>query len=130
MAATHPRRFRRLVGVVLVCYWTALLVSTHVPLPEGTLSGGSDKLAHFAAYAGLAFLLGLWISVGRAMRARHYLGAFGVVTAYGIIDELLQTPVGRDTDPYDMLADGVGGAIGLALLFVTLHVWDRFRPTA
>lgn len=124
---TRPPRSRRLLGFTLICYWIALFVSTHVPLPESTFPGQSDKLAHFAAYALLAFLFGLWVSSLQRMRARNYVFVFALMAAYGIVDELLQTPVGRDTDRYDMLADCIGSIVGLVALFVTLQMCGRSR---
>ena len=52
----------RWVGVVLVFYWIQLFILTHIQLPQGLrIRPGMDKLVHFGAYTGLAFLLGLWI---------------------------------------------------------------------
>ena len=49
------------VGAALAVYWIGLFIGTHVPLPQGALPGSSDKLAHLAAYAGLAVLLAVWL---------------------------------------------------------------------
>lgn len=122
-----PPRYRRWILLVLAIYWIALFIGTHVPLGEVEgLPEHSDKGMHFGAYAGLAFLLGLWIGAGRPMRWRHYLAAFGIVAAYGILDELLQIPLeSRSGDPYDLLADCIGATIGLAALFAVRTVFGR-----
>lgn len=126
--ADSAPRYRRWLFVVLAIYWIALFISTHVPLSEVEgLPEHADKGMHFGAYAGLAFLLGLYLGAGRPMRWRRYLAAFGIVIGYGVLDELLQIPLeSRSGDPYDLLADAIGAAIGLGALFVVRTVLDRF----
>ncbi len=86
---------------------------------------GSDKLAHFGAYAGLAFLLTLWISASRMLRVKQYLWLFAFVAVYGVVDELLQAPVGRTVDPLDCLADWTGAAAGLVVFFAARSLAGR-----
>lgn len=103
----------------LVLYWTALFISTHTPMPDTPdFPHNIDKVAHFVAYAGLAFLLGLWFAVTRPISFRDYVVVFGVTVVYSIADELLQAIpfLHRTADPWDVLADWVGSAIGLVLL--------------
>ena len=121
-------RYRRWILLVLAVYWITLFIGTHVPLGEVEgLPEHSDKGMHFGAYAGLAFLLGLWIGAGRPMRWRHYLMVFGIVAAYGLLDELLQIPLeSRTADVYDFIADCIGATIGLGALFVVRTVFSRF----
>jgi VanZ family protein len=67
------------------------------------------KLAHTAEYAILAALL--W----RALR--NELAALGVAVAYAGTDEFHQTFVrGRHGSPVDVAIDGIGAALGLAIL--------------
>ena len=122
-----PPRYRRWLFLALAIYWIALFISTHVPLGEVEgLPEHSDKGMHFGAYAGLAFLLGLYIGAGKPMRWRHYLLTFGIVAAYGVVDELLQIPLeSRSADPYDLLADCIGATIGLGALFIVRTVLGR-----
>ena len=115
----------RLSGFVLAVYWTALFIGTHVPLPAGTLPGDSDKLAHLAAYAGLAFLLGMSVSLRGTGMVRTCVIAFAVVAVYAVIDELLQIPVGRNADFYDCLADWIGAVLGIASVLVGQAIWRR-----
>ena len=53
---------RRAATVVLAVYWLTLVTATHWPLrflPRDKPLLASDKLLHFSAYAGLAFLLSM-----------------------------------------------------------------------
>ena len=114
-------RYRGAVVLVVACYWVALFIGTHVPLDlDEDLPRGSDKLAHFAAYAGLAFQLGLLLAVTGPLKLRQYALVAAVTGVYGVLDELLQIPVGRTADVHDLLADWAGIGLGLAVLFI-LH---------
>lgn len=118
------------MNLLLIVYWTALFVGTHIPLPQGALPGESDKLAHFVAYAGLAFLLALRVSTARRITARHALLIVLLVSGYAAVDELLQTPVGRQADMRDWGADVVGVLIGLGVFWGARAVWSAWsrRP--
>lgn len=122
---TLRRRFRLVAASALGIYWVALFVGTHIPLDEETMPGGSDKLLHFVAYAGLAYLLALWQSVRGPMTAGRYAAALGLLALYAPLDELLQGPVGRDPDIGDCLADWAGACAGLLALHLTSRVWNR-----
>lgn len=109
-------RAKRFASAVLCCYWLTLFISTHIPLPQmERLPKFSDKLMHFGAYGGLAFLLSLWLSSRGPWTKRSALTVVGVVAIYGICDELLQIPVNRTADVADYLADMVGAISGTAL---------------
>ena len=116
----------RLVTLMLAVYWIALATSTHVPeLPSVSVRYG-DKMAHYTAYAGLAFLLSWAWTTRRAYFPKGLLFAFGVATVYGAIDELTQIPVpGRCGEWYDWLADSVGAVTGIGL-FWGLDALRRF----
>jgi VanZ family protein len=84
----------------------------------------SDKLMHFGAYGGLAFLLSLWLSSRGSWTKRSALLVLGVVAIYGICDELLQIPVNRSAEPADYLADMLGACAGTAVFTaVREQVW-------
>lgn len=134
MSESRPSdRWRQVVTIALVLYWAALFIGTHIPQPDlGDLPEHSDKVLHFAGYAGLAFLLGLHVAIRRGrMRWRDYLVVFGITAIYGIVDELLQLipALNRHGDVYDALADWCGGIIGLVVLFVLLRAWPRLADT-
>lgn len=96
----------RLVLIVMLglVSWLAL-----APKPPPELSTGWDKLNHLLAFAALAV-----VSVMAFARARWRIAA-GLL-AYGGLIEVLQsfTPT-RVAEPVDLLADGLGIAIGLLL---------------
>ena len=138
--AAFLARFRRATAVVLVCYWLAMFLGTH--WPNFSLQGypqHTDKVLHFSAYGGLAFLLALWLWLKQADPAsrrpghlliergplRAGLWIMGLIVVYSIFDEVSQIPVGRDCDYKDALADWVGGIIGLSAFAVCRPVLDR-----
>ena len=52
-------RYRKWIVAVVVCYWIAIFIGTHLPqIPKG-IEGVSDKFLHFGVYAGLGGLLAL-----------------------------------------------------------------------
>jgi VanZ family protein len=109
---------RRGLAVLLIAYWLAMFVATHVPrVPQQlSLMPGGDKSQHLIAYAGLAFLIGIRQSVGDSLGRKRAMFVFGIVALYGVIDELTQIPVGRTADVNDWLADVTGAGAGLGLL--------------
>lgn len=118
-AAQH--RFKFWVLVLLVIYWGALFIGTHIPMPQlGAAPSYSDKILHFLAYAGLAFLLGYYRSISAPLKLKELTIIFGTVCLYGAIDELLQMVPGinRTGDLYDLLADACGALCGLAILLI------------
>ena len=59
LLASRAVKFR----VALVVYWLALIAATHYPsvrLPEQVPN--SDKIVHFAAFGGLAFVCWLFVT--------------------------------------------------------------------
>lgn len=79
---------------------------------------GMSKLGHLVIFGILAFFIVL--AAGR--RRYGYLIAFIVVVAYASLDEFHQafTP-GRDPSPVDVIIDGTGALLALALSYVTFR---------
>ena len=101
-------RFRR-------AFWQALFVLLFIvistlalsPAPPAGLSTGWDKANHALAFAALAFS-------GRFAWTRRPWPLAIALLAYGGAIELLQMHIpNRDGDWHDLLADGVGIALGL-----------------
>lgn len=112
---TRPRR--PLLRWLAALAWAALIFaqsSLSDPPGSGLLDlPHGDKIAHAVSFGVLAGLL-TWAS-GRPLPGAT------LATLYGAGDELHQrlTP-GRSPDPLDLLADGVGAALGaLAVAFLT-----------
>jgi VanZ family protein len=85
-----------------------------------------DWLHHGTAYAGLAMVVVRALAGGRlrAVGTASLVGAWAFATAYGFTDEWHQSFVpGRTADPRDLLADGVGAALGLGLV----RAWSIIR---
>lgn len=79
----------------------------------------SDKFLHIAAYAPLGVLVLRALTGGRlaAITWPRALAAVALSVLYGLTDEIHQLYVpGRTADPLDLLADGVGAALGAAAL--------------
>ena len=109
--------FRRLLVVVLVLYWVALFLGTHVP-GDAVDSKLNDKLLHFGAYAGLAALL-MWTISPQRHAFSVTLAALAGLSLYGLIDELLQIPIAsRNCDPVDLMADVAGCVSGLIVYWL------------
>jgi VanZ family protein len=88
-----------------------------------------DWLHHGTAYAGLAMVVVRALAGGRrpAVGAATLAGAWTIAILYGVTDEWHQSFVpGRVADPRDLLADGVGAALGLAVV----RAWSIIRPSS
>ena len=103
----------RLATVLLSGYWCLLFIATHIPKPPSIHFQHADKIFHFLAYAGLAFLLAWSLPTNHRHRYLNVLLAALIAMSYGVIDECLQIPVGRTADFYDWMADSVGAIAGL-----------------
>lgn len=93
--------------------WT-LAIAIGCALPGDTLPDSEllaqDKLLHLVAFAGFAVL---WLGVYE--RAVGRIVAWGL--AFGVAIETYQhlAPIGRRFDPFDLVADAAGLAVGLLL---------------
>ena len=103
----------RLATILLSGYWCLLFIATHIPKPPSIHVQHIDKVFHFLAYAGLAFLLAWSLPTIPRHRILNILLAAFIAMSYGVIDECLQIPVGRTADFYDWLADSLGAVSGL-----------------
>lgn len=117
-AAGLSPAWRRWYLQCLPAYWVFLFLVTHFPklqLPGAPPS--SDKVLHFVAFGGLAFLFWRFLEA-QGMRMTPRVVAFSavVLVIYAAIDEYLQQFVGRSTDLEDFLADVGGIVIALAVL--------------
>jgi VanZ family protein len=117
-------RFLRRWGPALL--WTAVLfaASSRPSLPVD-LHSGTDKLAHFAAYAVLGVLLGR----AQALSGIAVAWAILIGVMIGGLDELYQSTVpNRHADVGDWLADSAGVVTGVRLYHVWRRRHDRDRP--
>ena len=97
---------------VLIAIWIVLAIITHIPVPQSAPDfRGIDKMIHLIAY----FPLGLLLPNCRVRGCRCGGVCLLIIALYGILDELLQIPVGRTASVFDWMADVVGASLGLAM---------------
>jgi len=102
--------------LLVVITWLALS-----PAPPKTINTGWDKANHALAFASLAFsaVWALW------QRPRQWPVLAAALLAYGVGIEIAQSFLPpREADWHDVLADGVGIALGL------LAAWPITTRTA
>ena len=132
MSFCDTKWLRRWSGVVLLVYLTALITGTHLPHPEDLISlKGNDKLLHFGAYFGLAFLMATRLWTLRPVTWRATLAIGCLVALTGVVDELTQMLPGinRQCEFRDWLADLAGAVCGLLVWQLCRRVLTR-RETA
>jgi VanZ family protein len=106
----HIRRAASIVSLALavtIAYFS-LVAPGDAPAPHI-----SDKIRHFAAYLTLAIPVTIWIGPGRFI-------AVIVTTLIGVGLEIAQAivPTGREASIGDALANGLGAAAGVALVWI------------
>jgi VanZ family protein len=100
----------------------ALSSMSRPPIPEQLIFWQSDKLLHALAYLGLGALAAFGLWPARAWRSR--LAAWGLAVSYGALDELHQRLVpGRSCSGWDLLADALGAALGVACVAALATRW-------
>jgi VanZ family protein len=105
---TRPPRIALLAWSLTAAYWVGIFYLTHIPPLRVPRTRVSDVHAHFAAYAVLAAML-LWSLryTNLSPRAAAWWVVF-IGLLYGVVDEVLQIPVGRICSMRDWLADATG----------------------
>jgi len=116
-------------AAIATAWAVAVLVTSLQPASGGGLPPtgpfgllGSDRWVHAAGYGVLTALVA-WATVPTT--ARRYLGAFGVVSGYGCLVELLQVPLATRTgDPVDALANAAG-TVAVLVAWYAFGLSDR-----
>ena len=88
----------------------------------------SDKVLHLGAYALLGMTVFRALADARFERLTPGLAMWAILFCilYGVSDEFHQSFVpGRTPDAKDLIADGVGAALGAAALLILKAVWMR-----
>lgn len=120
-------RYRRALLVCLGIYWLLAVAATHLPMPQvPSAPSHTDKLVHFAMYAGLAGLLLLTLTARDSVfSSQRLLRVWLVCVAYGGLDELSQIPLpSRSGDWADFATDAVGSLAGIGVVLL----WRRIFP--
>jgi VanZ family protein len=118
-------RRQKLTIISLLLYWPGVFILAHIPIPQLVYKARvSDKSLHFLAYLVLVFLL--WFAINPNKKVNWRKAAVWwvlfVVVWYGVVDEWLQSYVGRTCDIMDFFADLVGTLAGL-ILFSFFTFW-------
>jgi VanZ family protein len=113
---------------MLVLYWAALAVATHLPAVVVPRTRLTDKSIHFFAFFGLSVLLGAAWASRRPWGLQAALSVVTTIAVYAALDELTQGLIpGRYPDLRDWYYD-VGGAVaGVVLLSLGNAVWQLVR---
>ena len=110
---------RKISLITLALYWPALIIFAHMPVPASVRAAHvSDKCLHFLAYLVLTFLVWFSIKPQKKVNWRKlpvWLIFFGL-TAYGAIDEVVQSFIGRNCDVMDLVTNITGILFCLLLL--------------
>lgn len=114
-------KFRKNAALTaLVLYWGLILTLTSLPQANMPNVQTNDKVSHFLAYLGLAFLLYAYLRLRRGFNSdKKKLIIIVIATAslYGALDELHQLFVpGRSADVIDWIADTLGAIAGIILI--------------
>lgn len=120
-------QIQTLIRIGLVVYWVGLFVGTHVPTVPTGVAAVNDKLLHYLAYGGLAFLLAADGGARGRFSWRRAALLLGGIACYGILDELLQIPVDRTADVHDWIADVLGAVCGLTAYALVFFATMRFH---
>lgn len=115
-------RARRLWQVLLLLLMLAVCALAFAPHPPPALDTGWDKRNHLLAFGSLAFVaeLAFWPATRRPLKVLLGLLAFG-----GFI-EIVQSQIPeRSAEWADLLADGLGIAIGLAAIAALARLGRR-----
>jgi VanZ family protein len=120
MAYLHEPRVRAAFFVLWCFGWVVISVTLLAPLPV-PMPGGSDKLAHFGAFAGIAFAA---VSFCHSPRRLALLAL--LTSAGGVLLEYAQAFVPyRSFDVQDAVADVLGAGAGYVLALFVLQFLIR-----
>ncbi|MCO6042559.1 VanZ family protein [Aeoliella sp. ICT_H6.2] len=110
---------------LLVAYWLVLLTATHWPkeIELGVPVTSYDKVQHLVAFGTLAWLLAWCMYANQRFTLRRAAAVVAIVALYGLFDEVTQPWFNRTFDPFDLVADVIGAAIGLGVYAVCERRW-------
>ena len=118
---------RRLAWLMVAFFCLAIFIQSALPSPDiGPAFPMKDKALHMLVYGLLAvlFLRACRLSMPDWRVPLLLVAGTAFATLYGLSDEVHQSFVAaRQADPFDLLADGIGGFFGsAAYLAVVLRV--------
>lgn len=125
-AAHRLRRLAARARTLAVVYFLVLATATHWPQVSTGDFALSDKVMHLGAYFLLTVIVltGWELTIGR-LEPKHFFAVWLAGTLYGVVDEYLQVPVGRDCDVHDWVADVLGLVLGIVAYNAARALWRR-----
>jgi VanZ family protein len=117
---TPTPALRRTAWTLTALYAAFHFVMTHLPQGDLPRLPGTDKLYHFLSYGVISGCLYLALWIGGFSIKRAGLMVLFAVASFGVFDEILQAPIGRDPELLDWIAD-VSAAIVAVTCFSILR---------
>lgn len=109
-----------IVYVPLAVYWLLIFILTSIPGESVPSVGIDDKLQHLLAYCILSILLYLTLTIqDKFLQLKKYSAYYTMIILffYALIDEIHQLIIpGRQGEVMDVIADVIGGIIGLIIV--------------
>ena len=119
-----------LIYFPLILYWIMLFTATSLPAANLPSVAVGDKLKHFTAFFGLSVLLSLTLLYQNKvlLLKKYFLAAALIISSiYGLLDEIHQSFVpGRNNEFLDWVADSLGAAAGVFIVFYLLKKFKYF----
>jgi VanZ family protein len=110
----------------LIAYSAFIVIQSHYPVPESIPRlPYFDKLLHTGGYGLLGLLFCRAYRAGWPKASSRSLARYAVLSTalFGLSDEIHQSFVAfRTADAWDVLADALGGALGVGFYFMLLSV--------
>jgi len=107
-----------------------LFTATSLPAANLPSVAVGDKLKHFTAFFGLSVLLSLTLLYQNKvlLLKKYFLAAALIISSiYGLLDEIHQSFVpGRNNEFLDWVADSLGAAAGVFIVFYLLKKFKYF----
>jgi len=112
---SKPRAYTFAILWTSFIFFACLIPGRDVPNVSFPLA---DKWVHFIIFGGFSFL---WLSTSKTTNAGKRILIFLLAVLTGYIVELLQgsgITSGRSYDLWDVVADSIGGALGVGLFYL------------
>ena len=115
----------RLAVCVLIGYWSAIFIGTHLPASIRITPDVNDKLKHYGAFAGLTLLMCYCTTSNNTVKRFGTIAV--VILIYAMVDEWTQRFVPRRVPSVaDFLADAAG-MLTIMIPYVVVHRWRLRR---
>ena len=123
---SHPLRY---LSLVIALLWAGVIyfLSDQPGMDTPMIFPFQDKLLHIIVYAVLGFFsMGALEAASHGYRPWQVWLVAGLVSLYAVLDEFHQRFVpGRNADAFDVLADMVGGLLGIWLMYMLVKTFCK-----